>query len=337
MEQWIPIIVETVLLVPFFGWGVYTVYLRFHKRAESTLIGDGVTTLVLIVYIAFQVHYLGAWGRAYPLEYIFSILGLLVSSAALYGHVVLALVNHVFMDIISPQGGGDDTEPRWGAAEARERIGDYEGALAEYFKLTKKHPHHVLLHVRIAETLSALGRHAQAVPYFRMALDRADSPQRQLAIINRLCDLHTGPLNEPEKAGGCLNEFIEKNPRGPQSEAARRRLERLELEWEEPPQPPLDTLAAHPVEDLPDDAAPPLPEERIGEALDALEDNPLYWSGPPEALAEEVAQRKAEKADQSKAGGALLALDAEPLQDEDEAEEDPAPRERGEGSSLERL
>lgn len=290
MYDWVPFIVETLMIVPFFGWGVYTVYLRFNRRVDPSILRDGLTCLAVVLFLAFQVDYLGMWIRGYRVEYMLAVLGLFIATAALYGHVFYGLITQVLMDVAHPTR-DDESEPRWGAAEARERVDDFTGALAEYFKLLRTHPRHVLLNVRIADALVQLNRPQEAPPYLRMAIDAASTPDRELAAVNRLCDLYDGVLNESEKAERCLRDFMERNPRTKQFDVAQRRLERIELELEALPEPPLDSLVVHPVEERPDDLLDPdLGEPEI---LESLEEHPLYMSGPPDEILDELALRDA--------------------------------------------
>lgn len=215
-----------ILLVPYLGWGMYALRLRYRCHEELSPIVEMVTLASLLVFFGVEILILDRWLSSDPVVYLFTVLAFAISGTALYGHVFISLVSRILVDAVIPNDDLATTGPRFGPAEALEKIGDFEGALKEYLVIARIYPKDPATSIRVADVYTELKRPADAALWFERALTRVDDPERALSIVNRLCGLYDGELDEPANAVQALEAFVAKFPENAHADRVRLRLAR---------------------------------------------------------------------------------------------------------------
>lgn len=231
------IVISTLLLVPYFGWGFYTLRLRYRYHEEVSLAVEGITAGGLLVFYLVELYLLKWSLGSVPVMMIFSILGLFVSGAALYGPLLVSLCSRVLVDLMMPAEQSKTREPRFAPAEALERDGDYEGALNEYLVIARVFPREATVLTRIGELHMKLDQPQEAARWLERALVCIDSAERSLQVTNRLCSVYMRQLESPHEARRLLSDYVEKFPDAPYTVSVRQRLLRLT----EPVQSPVES------------------------------------------------------------------------------------------------
>ena len=162
-----------------------------------------------------------------PVLYLFTILGLVVSSAALYGSMMVSVASHLMVDMVLPGEPQDASSPHFAPAEALERIGDYDSALQEYLVMARIFPKHGSTATRIANCLTRLDRLAEASKSFERALTLIENEEHSLRVTNRLVEIYERRMDQPDDAARILQLYIEKFPHAERIESVRARLDRL--------------------------------------------------------------------------------------------------------------
>ncbi|MBI4559549.1 MAG: hypothetical protein HY706_18335 [Candidatus Hydrogenedentes bacterium] len=216
-----------VLLVPYFGWGVYTLRLRFRFHEELNPVVETTTLACLFVFYVFELALLSVWLEDNPVFLIFSVLGLVVSGAALYGSMAISLLSRVIVEMMMPSGHNSVAEPRYGPAEALERQGDFDGAVQEYMVIARIFPRDPTTAIRIGDNLMKLGRPQDAAPWFERGLANLNSPEKSLVVTNRLCEIYHRHLNRGDSATRVLQNYLEKFPTAEYAGTIRDRLRQL--------------------------------------------------------------------------------------------------------------
>jgi tetratricopeptide (TPR) repeat protein len=219
---------STVLLVPYFVWGFYTLNRRFRYHDEFSLAVEAGTLACLMIFFALEFFILRTWMmRESPLVYIFSLLGLFGSGAALYGHMAVSLGSRLMVGMIVPGPDEGNDQPRLGAAEGLERISDWEGAYNEYLVLARIYPKDAEVPLRAAEALVRMKREEEAITWFERALGRCSEADRGLHVLNRLTETlqHQG---RREEGRAQLTTFLRRFPDGESAAIVRERLERFD-------------------------------------------------------------------------------------------------------------
>lgn len=213
-------------MVPFFGWGLYTLNIRyrkheeFHAKAEIITLASVVATLLICFWL------LHASFSDDQLTYIFSDLGLVVAATALYGHMLVSLISQVFVDFFVPPH-RDDHAPQLNHAEGLARVGDYEGALAEVFVNARIFPKDPTVAARAGDYLSELQRFEEAAQWFDRALDYSDNSESALAVANRLTEICSHRLSDPARAELALKRYLIRFPEAPRKDSVLRRIESM--------------------------------------------------------------------------------------------------------------
>lgn len=216
-----------MLLIPFFGWGLYLLrlQLRFHEEPSQTV--ELATALGLVFFYAVEFALLKRWETASVPYFVFAILGLVVSGAALYGPMIISATARLIVDTMMPSDQTTVREPRYGPAEALERRGDYEGAVQEYMVIARIFPRDPTAAVRIGDNLMKLGRPEEAAPWFERGLKNLTAANRCLSVTNRLCDIYLRQLERREDAQRVLKNFLERFPESEYAPFVRERLNSL--------------------------------------------------------------------------------------------------------------
>ena len=219
-------ILALLLLVPYFGWGIYTLRLRFRYNEDLPFHLETATILALILFYAVELALLRTWLDRLPVQMLFAVLGLIVSGAALYGPMVVSLVSQALVDVVMPTARSGVSEPNYTPAEALERRGEYEGAVREYMVIARLFPKEATPAIRVGDNLAKLGRSREAAPWFERGLRLVGSPDRSLQIANRLFEIYSRQLDQPEQGVRVLEDYLERFPDADYADAVRQRLER---------------------------------------------------------------------------------------------------------------
>jgi tetratricopeptide (TPR) repeat protein len=221
-------LLSVILLIPYFGWGLYVLRQRFRHDLELNHALEVATLAGLAVFYAIEIALLRSAMQGLPVLFFFALLGLVVSSAALYGPMLVSLISFVIVEAVMPIEHSPVNEPRYGPAEALERQGDYEGAIKEYMVIARVFPKDPTAALRVADNYMKLGQPEEAAPWFERALVRLDSPQKSLLVANRLSDVYTRHLDRPADGLRVLEEFVGRYPSAEQAEHVRQRIKGLQ-------------------------------------------------------------------------------------------------------------
>ncbi len=222
-----------ILLIPFLGWGIYTLHVRFKRKEELNPLVEGATLVGVILFLALELALLRAsLGHLVGFQ-VAAALGLFLAAGALYGHIVLSLLSHAFVGMFLPSGHNTPQTPKYGAAEALEQQGDYEGAVAEYEAVARTFPKDPKAALRIGDNLVRLGRAEEAAPWFERAFEHMTSPEKCVSVAFRVFEIYQRQLDRPEDARRLLERYLERFPDSKHAEAVQRKLERLET-WSRP-------------------------------------------------------------------------------------------------------
>jgi len=221
-------ILSGLLLIPFVGWGIYTLRLRFRYHEDIHLGVEAITLGAVAIFYAIEIYLLREYMGYRHVFYIFAVLGLVVSGAALYGPMGSSLLSQLVVDTIAPGERSKTREPRFAPAEALERENDYEGALREYMVIARIFPQEPAVHVRIADAYMMLSRPEEAVRWFERALRCIASPEKSLQITNRLCEIYGRQLGRPDEVARLLSAYLDRYPEAEYAVSVRERLRRLE-------------------------------------------------------------------------------------------------------------
>jgi hypothetical protein len=245
------IIFITLLLVPYLGWGIYTLRLRyrFHSELESwaewlTLVG------VFAVNFAFLSVMKTDMGHN-PGFFAFTMLAMLTTFAALYGPMLVSRISHSFVEFTHPDQIPEKIHPDFSPAESLEGIGDWDGALQEYTVLARIFPREPEPVLRMANTLIELNRFGEAASMMERGLSQLEDETRSLRLTYRLVSVCSEQLGDIDRSVVAIDSYIGTYPNSEKIEALEKRKNRL-LEPEEPEEvvysTALEPLAEEPLE-----------------------------------------------------------------------------------------
>jgi len=223
-----PWIVAGLLLIPYLVWGVYLLRLRLAEHVEIKPTVEIATVVAVIAYLGFQYFLLKTWLAPTPWKLLLATTALAISGAALYGHVVISLGSLLLVEMVMPAEVSAPQQPRYGAAEACERGGDFEGAAREYVAILRMFPKDATSALRAGDNLMKLDRFEEAVQHFEQGLALLESEERSLPVTNRLVEIYIRNLEQPEEARRVLGSFLDRFPQSERAEAVRARLQRIE-------------------------------------------------------------------------------------------------------------
>jgi tetratricopeptide (TPR) repeat protein len=159
--------------------------------------------------------------------YIFAVLGLIVSGAALYGAMAVSLLSQLLVEGIMPAERSKTREPRYAPAEALERDEDYDGAIQEYMVIARLFPRDPTALLRIADLYMKLMQPEDAANWFERALPHLDSAEESLEVTNRLSEIYQRHLERPADAARLLDAYLKRYPGAPYAPSVEERLRRL--------------------------------------------------------------------------------------------------------------
>jgi len=223
----VALVISGVLFVPYVGWGLYTLRLRFRYHEDLPFALEGFTLVGLFLFWVFEVKLMNYWMGTGEFSFIFAVLGLAVSSTALYGHIVISVASQLIVDMVMPGDRRITDEPHYAPAEALERQGDYEGAAREYMVIARVFPKDPTAAIRAGDNFMKVGRSADAAPWFERALKYAPSPQQTLQVANRLSEIYCRHLERPDDARRVLQTYVDRFPEAEYTASVRQRIANL--------------------------------------------------------------------------------------------------------------
>lgn len=222
------ILTSALFLIPFFGWGIHTLRVKFVHHEELSQRLEVLTVVGVTLYVAFQLWILSTWMTSMGPLYLFTALGFMAATTALYGHTLVSLASQLFVDFVSQAEDEQLHRPQFTDVDALERVGDYEGAINECMVLGRIFPKDSFIALRIAQNFSKLGRFKEAAPWYEQGLLSVDSSDRALRIVNRVVEIYLRELDRPDDALRVLSRYVELYPDAERSDTVRNRIERIE-------------------------------------------------------------------------------------------------------------
>ena len=215
------------LLVPFLVLGIYALRRRFLYHDEWGFARQSVVLIYVLLTVAFEIQAIRDELEDTPAYLIFASLGMLAASVALYGHIAVSFLSKLMVELFLPGSDQVASQPRFGPAEALERLGDYQGALNEYYVLARTFPDHPEIMARIGAALYALHAFEEAAQWFRRALDTQERPHEAADLLWHLVDLLENRLHRPDLAAQACEAFLARFADSPVSVPVRARWQSL--------------------------------------------------------------------------------------------------------------
>lgn len=228
------IALSAVGLVPYFGWGLYSLRLHFRYHEEFRPAVAAFTLGGVLFFYLIETSLLRVYLAKQPAFFIFALLGLFVSGAALYGNMVVSLISQLLVDAVAPGERSHTREPHYGPAEALERLGDYEGALEEFLVIARIFPREPKPVVKIAEMQIHLHEPEKAAKWFERAVRMIHSPEESLQVTNRACELYLRQLDAPMEAIRLLEDYLDRFPKSEFEGRVEDRIHRIEEQMAAP-------------------------------------------------------------------------------------------------------
>lgn len=218
-------ILSLALMVPFLGWGVYTLRVRYQYHEELHRSVEWITVGSVAAFFLAEMSLLRTWMvEQHPLMFALTALSLTVSMAALYGPIMVSLASSMFVQALMPSMDTVVDTPQFGPAESLERLGDHEGALQEYLVIARIFPKNTDTALRIGNKLEKLDRPEEASKAFERAFQLSSDEAQCLGIANRLHALYKDQLNEPAQAKAVLKRYLERFPDTQRADSIIRRM-----------------------------------------------------------------------------------------------------------------
>jgi len=323
-----------LLLAVYLGWGVYTLDRRYRRHEEWPPAVEAATLVAVLLFYAIEVSLLRHTMQEEAVVYMFALLGLFVSGAALYGHMAVSLTSRILVEVVSPARVHDPSVPRLGPAEALERQHDFEGAVQEYLVLARIFPKDTTILTRLAENHLKLQEPEAAVGWLERAYQSSSDSDDALLVANRLAEVCKKDLHDTERARKVLQGFLKRFPESSHAASVSVRLEKLEAAPAARGSQKLESL-----EDLPREqrAAMPVPTLEIPRPKPTLGLDPLAETGVA-ADADEAPEESAEEAAKPESSLSLEALqDATPPPSSEPKAKDVPTKRRSNGLKLDAL
>ncbi|MCP4644513.1 MAG: tetratricopeptide repeat protein [bacterium] len=241
----IPSILCGLLLIPYLMWGVHLLRRRISPRGEAaTLFG-------VVLFLIVEMSLLRGWLSHHPVHLILAGLGLVVSSLALYGPILVSFTSHLFTEMVMPRGAPPSNEPPYGAAEGMEMRGDFEGAAREYTALARMFPKLPRPALAAADNFMKTDNPDRAVEWFEKGLALTSSDKEALPITNRLHEVFARILHKPDDARRVLEDYLKRFPDSDHVGRVQCRLDRFAAQPE-----PEEAALVTAMEEVRDAAAP---------------------------------------------------------------------------------
>ncbi|HOK89976.1 MAG TPA: hypothetical protein PK379_08110 [Candidatus Hydrogenedentes bacterium] len=192
-------VVASIDLLILFGVGVYFLLKRFHRREDIPPFQEVAILGLALVLVVLETRFLREALDRFPVYYVFSATGVLVTVSALYGHMVVSLLSRFLVEWVTSGTVDDLDRPLFGAAEACMRRGDYPGAVREYLVLARLHPRDPSVFMRLGEALSLVDDHRRAVTAFLRCAQMESNGDRALHALRRAMDHASRDLPEEQR------------------------------------------------------------------------------------------------------------------------------------------
>jgi hypothetical protein len=245
------IIIITLMLIPYVGWGVYTLRLRYRDHSELESSVEWLTLgFVFVVNFLFLNTMKTDMGHN-PIFFLFTMLAMFTTFAALYGPMLVSRISHSFVELTHPEQLPEEIGPDFSPAESLESMGDWDGALQEYTVLARIFPKEPEPVLRMASTLIELNHYEDAVSMMERGLRQLQDETRSLRLTYRVVALCNDELGDVERAVAAIDRYITAYPDTEKIEALEKRKDRL-LNGKEPEKAvfstALEPLAEEPLE-----------------------------------------------------------------------------------------
>lgn len=227
-------IIAVLLFIPFVGWGIYILRLQLQFREEMEPVAKWATVVGVALFFIIELNLLRVGLSGNRLYYLMTAMALMVSTTALYGHLFVSIASQLAVDMIHPPQEQESETPQFSSAEALEEIGDYTGALNEYFVLARIFPKDPEPVLKIADAYIHLNDIENAVVYFEKGLAGIGFPDRAIRITNRLVGIYDKQLERPDDARRILKEFVARFPSSEHVNSVKAKLDRMDAKKEEP-------------------------------------------------------------------------------------------------------
>ena len=258
-------ILSLIGLIPYFGWGIYALRLHYRYHEDLKPVVAAITLVAVSLFYLLQTILLRVFLQDQPGYFLFALMGLFVSGAALYSNMAVSLLSQLLVDAIVPGDRSKTNEPRYGPGEALERLGDYDGAIDEYLIIARIFPKEPKPLLHVADNYVKLEKPGEAVRWFERALRLIKDPDDALQVVNRACSIYLRNLNQPMDAIRVLEDYLEKFSGSEFVSVVETRIERIEKEMDAPSPVPaeLENSELHLVEVEEDEVViPVLPSQR---------------------------------------------------------------------------
>lgn len=226
--------IAVALLLPFVSWGIYILRLQLTYREELETTAKWMTVAGVVIFFIIELNLLRVSLGTNSIDYFMTTLALILSTAALYGHLFVSIASQMAVDIIHPPQDHEPDTPDFAPAEALEEVGDYEGALNEYLVIARIFPKDPDPILKIADTYLLLDDLEQAIHFFEKGLAAVAAPDRAMRIANRLSAIYNRQLHKPEEAKRVLNDFLDRFPDSEHADNIHSRLKKMGEEKIEP-------------------------------------------------------------------------------------------------------
>ncbi len=219
--------IAIALIIPFVAWGIYILRLQLTYREELETTAKWATIAGVIIFFIIELSLLRVSLGTKSIVYFLTTLALILSTAALYGHLFVSIASQMAVDIIHPPQEHEPDAPDFAPAEALEEVGDYKGALNEYLVIARIFPNDPDPVLKIADTYIHLDDLDEAVRFFEKGLSAVASPDRAIRITNRLSGIYNKQLNRPEEAKRILEEYLDRFPDSEHGANIQTRIEKI--------------------------------------------------------------------------------------------------------------
>ncbi|MDP7639999.1 MAG: hypothetical protein QGG73_09840 [Candidatus Hydrogenedentes bacterium] len=219
--------VFVILTIPYLAWGVYALRIKYRYHEEFSPATEAITLTAVTIFFVVELSLLRAWMLDTPLMFVFTVLGLLVSGAALYGSMLVSLASQLLVDFFIPARHDEVHAPNFVPVEALERVGDYDGALQECLVIAQIFPKDPDTLLRVAQNMTELDRYEESTQWFEAALALMNDPTKSLRVSNRLAEIYNHRLERTGDARRVLEEYLANHPDSERAETVKKRIARL--------------------------------------------------------------------------------------------------------------
>ena len=228
------LVVSEVLLLPYIAWGIRLLIRKYRYHEDEPILLEAITLVCVLAFCVLQVFLLRTYLRDDFVSLIFAVLGLMVSVAALYGHVIISLASRGIVDMMAPDPHDAKDVPRLGPAESLERCEDFEGALQECLVLARIYPLDPTVQMHIAENMRRLSRFEESAVWFEKASRNSTNHDSRLHLSIRAVEVLQQDLQRTGDAVQVLERYLVNTPDTQYEISVREHIERLLTPHREP-------------------------------------------------------------------------------------------------------